>query len=151
MSEFLEYVLYLLQRSLILVLLAGIVAGAVLAGIYFVHKRKYKGEKRFPQGKALLWLVFLGYLVIVLYTTMLRWSGFFHREWNLNLFRAWREAWNNFSTKYWANVLLNIAMCAPLGFLLPLMSKKYRKWYVTIPTGFGASLAIELLQLAIRS
>lgn len=48
MSEFLEYVLYLLQRSLILVLLAGIVAGAVLAGIYFVHKRKYKGEKRFP-------------------------------------------------------------------------------------------------------
>ena len=36
-------------------------------------------------------------------------------------------------------------------FLLPLMGKQFRKWYVTIPTGFGASLAIELLQLAIRS
>lgn len=80
MSEFLEYVLYLLQRSLILVLLAVIVAGAVLAVIYFVHKRKYKGEKKFPWGKALLWLVFLGYLVIVIYATMLRWDGFFHRE-----------------------------------------------------------------------
>lgn len=148
MSEFLEYVLYLLQKSLILVLLAGIAAGAVLGIVYFVHKRKYRGEKKFPWGKALLWLVFLGYLIIVLYATMLRWDGFFHREWNLHLFRAWREAWNNFSTKNWANVLLNIAMFGPLGFLLPLMSRKFRKWYVTIPTGFGASLAIEMLQLA---
>lgn len=148
MSEFLEYVLYLFQKSLILVLLAGIVAGAVLGIIYFVHKRKYKGEKKFPWGKALLWLVFLGYLVIVLYATMLRWDGFFHREWNLHLFRAWREAWNNFSVKNWANVLLNVAMFGPLGFLLPLLSKKFRKWYVAIPVGFGTSLAIELFQLA---
>lgn len=99
MSEFLEYVLYLLQKSLILVLLAGIVAGAVLGVIYLVHKRKYKGEKKFSWGKVLLWLVFLGYLVIVLYATMLRWDGYFHREWNLHLFRAWKEAWNNFSSK----------------------------------------------------
>lgn len=148
MSEFLEYVLDLLQRSLILVLLAGLVGAAVLGVVYLVHKRKYKGEKKFPWGKALLWLAFLGYLVIVIFATMLRWDGFFHREWNLHLFRAWREAWNNFSTKNWANVLLNIAMFAPLGFLLPLMGKKFRKWYVTIPTGFAASLAIELLQLA---
>lgn len=148
MSEFLEYVLYLLQKSLILVLLAGIVAGAALGVLYFLHKRKYKGEKKFPWGKALLWLMFLGYVVIVLYATMLRWDGFFSREWNLHLFRAWREAWNNFSAKNWANVLLNIAMFAPLGFLLPLMGKQFRKWYVTIPTGYAASLAIELLQLA---
>ena len=148
MSEFLEYVLYLLQRSLVLVLLGGIVAGGALAVIFVLHKRKYKGEKKFPWGKALLWLIFLGYLLIVIYATMLRWSGFFHREWNLHLFRAWREAWNNYSVKNWANVLLNIAMFGPLGFLLPLMGKKFRKWYVTIPAGFGASLAIELFQLA---
>lgn len=148
MSEFLEYVLYLFQKSLILVLLAVILAGAVLGVIYLVHRRKYKGQKKFPWGKALLWLVFLGYLVIVLYATMLRWDGFFHRQWNLHLFRAWREAWNNFSTKNWANVLLNIAMFGPLGFLLPLMGEKFRKWYVTIPVGFAASMVIELLQLA---
>ena len=150
MSEFLEYVLWQLQNSLILVLLAGIVAVAVIVVLYLIHRRKYKGEQKFPWGKIFLWFVFLAYLVIVLYATILRNAGGY-RDWNLHLFRAWREAWNNFSTKYWANVLLNIAMCAPLGFLLPLMSKKYRKWYVTIPTGFGASLAIELLQFAIRS
>ena len=151
MSEFLRYVLYELKNSLVLVLLAGVLATAGLAVAFIVHKKKYTGQRKFPWGKVFLWLLFLGYLLIVIYATMLRWSGFFHREWNLNLFRAWREAWNNFSTKNWANVLLNIAMFAPLGFMLPLMSKKYRKWYVTIPTGFGASLAIELLQLAIRS
>ena len=148
MSEFLRYVLYELKNSIVLVLLAGIAAAAVTAAAYFVHKRKYKGEKKFPWGRVLLWLVFLGYGCVVLYATLLRWTGFPHREWNLHLFRAWREAWNNFSTKNWANVLLNVAMFGPLGFLLPLMGKKFRRWYVTVPVGFGISLAIELLQLA---
>ena len=148
MSEFLQYVLWQFRNSLLLVLLAGVAAAAVLGVAWVLHKRKYKGQKKFPWGKVILWLIFLGYTVIVIYATMLRWSGFFHREWNFYLFRAWREAWNNFSAKNWANVLLNIAMFCPLGFLLPLLGKKFRKWYVTIPTGFGASLAIELLQLA---
>ena len=147
MSEFLEYVLWQLKNSLLLVLLAGIAAAAVLGVAYVLHKRKYNGQKPFPWRKVILWLIFLGYMVIVIYATMLRWSGFFHREWNLHLFRAWREAWNNFSAKNWANVLLNIAMFGPLGFLLPLMGKKFRKWQVSISTGFFASLAIELLQL----
>ena len=147
MSEFLEYVLYMLKNSLILVLLAGIIAMGVVAVTYWIHKRKYKGEKKFPWGKVLLWLAFFGYLIVVIYATMLRWSGFFHREWNLHIFRAWREAWNNFSAKNWANVLLNIAMFVPMGFLLPLLGKKFRKWFITIPIGFGASLTIELLQL----
>lgn len=148
MSEFLEYVLWQLQNSLVLVLLAGIIAVGAVAITYIVHKRKYKGEKKFPWGKTFLWLVFLGYLVIVLYATILRNAGGY-REWNLHLFRAWREAWNNFSTKNWANVLLNIAMFGPLGFLLPLIGKKFRKWYVTIPVVIGTSLVIELVQLAI--
>ena len=146
MSEFLEYVLWQLQNSLVLVLLAGIVALAVIAVTYFFYKKK---GKRFPWRKAALWLVFLGYLVIVLYATILRNAGGY-REWNQHLFRAWREAWNNFSTKNWANVLLNIAMFVPLGFLLPLMGKQFRKWYVAIPAGFGTSFAIELAQLALK-
>ncbi len=148
MSEFLEYVLGELQGSLALVLLVGIAAAAVLTAAYFIHKKKYKGERKFPWGKVFLWLVFIGYMVIVICATVLRrLDGY--REWNLHLFRAWREAWNNFSVKNWANVLLNIAMFMPLGFLLPLLGTKFRKWYLTISAGFGMSLAIELLQLAI--
>lgn len=148
MPEFLRYVLYELKNSLGLVFLSGIMALIVLGITYFIHKHKYKGQKKFPWAKILLWFIFIGYLIIVIYATMLRWSGFFHRKWNLHLFRAWREAWNNFSAKNWANVLLNVAMFGPLGFLLPLLGKNFRKWYITLPVGFATSLAIELLQLA---
>ena len=148
MSEFLQYVLYLLKNSIVLVLLAGVLAAAVLAVVFLIHRKKYKGQKKFPWGRIFLWMIFFGYIIIVIYATMLRWTGFFNREWNLHLFRAWREAWNNFSAKNWANVLLNIAMFGPLGFLLPLLGKKFRRWYLTIPAGFGISLVIELLQLA---
>ncbi len=147
MYDFLEYVLFELKNSLILVLLAGMGAIAILAALLFLHKRKYRGERKFPWGRAFLWLMLVGYTVIVLYATMLRGSGGY-RDWNLHLFRAWREAWNNYTAKNWANVLLNVAMFCPLGFLLPLLGKKFRRWYLTIPAGFGVSLTIELLQLA---
>lgn len=149
MYEFIEYVLWELKNSFALVLLAGIGAAAVLAVTYILHRKRHGGARKFPWGKALLWLMFIGYMAIVVYATMLRGFGFFRREWNLHLFRAWREAWNNYSVKNWANVLLNVAMFVPLGFLLPLLGKGFRKWYVAVPSGFGVSLAIELLQLAI--
>ena len=42
--------------------------------------------------------------------------------------------------------LLNIALFVPLGFLLPLLSKPFRKWYAALGAGFGVSLLIELSQ-----
>ena len=149
MSDFIRYVLYELNNILVLLFLAGVLAAAVIVVAYFVFKKKHKGEKKFPWEKIILFLMLVGYLFIVISATILRKTGSFHREYNLHLFRAWLEAWNNFSVKNWANILLNVAMFAPLGILLPLFWKKCRKWYVTIPIGFGASLAIELVQLAI--
>ncbi len=147
MYEFLEYVLSEFKNSLGLVLLAGTGALALLSVTYILHKKKYKVERKYPWGKAILWAVFAGYISVVVYATILRGVGGF-REWNLHLFRAWREAWNNYTAKNWANVLLNVAMFCPMGFLLPLLGRKFRKWYLTILTGFGSSLVIELLQLA---
>lgn len=145
MSEFLHYVLWELKNSFALVLLAGIAAAGILGAANFVHKRKYRGVRKFPWGKSLLWLIFFGYLAVVFYVTNFR-ASFGRRAVNLHLFRGWLEAWNNFSQQRWLNVLLNIAMFGPFGFLLPLLGKKARKWYVTIPAGFLASLSIEVLQ-----
>jgi len=149
MSDFIRYVLYELSSILVLLLLAGILAAAVIAVAYLIFKKKHKGEKKFPWGKVILYLLLAGYLFIVVSATILRKTGGFRREYNFHLFRAWMEAWNNFSVKNWANILLNVALFTPLGVLLPLLWKKFRKWYVTIPIGFGTSLAIELVQLAI--
>ena len=148
MYEFLEYVLWELKNSFGLVFLAGIGALMVLCVVYFIHRKKFGRERKFPWGRAVLYLLLAGYLAIVLYATLLRGVGGY-RQVNLHLFRAWREAWNNFSAKNWANVLLNVAMFAPLGFLLPMLHRAFRKWYVMGPVGFAASLTIELLQLAV--
>lgn len=146
MYEFIGYVLSILRNSIGLVLVAGVLFAVAVTAAYFIHKRKFHGEKKFPWGKVLLWLMFIGYLVIVLYATLMRMSGV-RAQYNLHLFKAWREAWNDYSVKKLANVLLNVAMFVPFGFLLPLLWKHGCKWYVSIPSGFGFSLAIELIQL----
>lgn len=148
MSEFMEFVFWELRNSLVLVFLAGIVTAGVLTVIYLLYRRKYGREQRFPWKNTLCWLLLAGYGLILLYATVLRSSGGF-REINLHLFRAWREAWNNFSAKTWGNLLLNIALFVPLGALLPLVGKPLRKWYLTIPIGFAVSLGIELLQFGL--
>lgn len=148
MNDYLRYILYELENSLGLVMLALILAVAVIAVIYLVFKKKHGKEKKFPWGKIVLSLILAGYLLLVVYATLLRGHSTFIRVYNLHLFRAWWEAWNKFSVMNWANVLLNVALFVPLGGLLPLLWKKCRKWYVTLPIGFGLSLAIELVQLA---
>lgn len=52
-----------------------------------------------------------------------------------------------FSRDIGVTFYLNIIMCVPLGFLLPLIWKDYRKIYKTIIAGLGFSLLIELSQL----
>lgn len=149
MSDFLKYVLSELRSSLVLVLLAGGLAVAGLCVGYLLFKRKWHGQRKFPWGRVIVWMLFAAYGLIVFYATFLRNSGH-AREWNLHLFRAWREAWNNFSEKNWLNVFLNIAMFVPLGFFLPFLKERFRKWYIAIPAGFGVSLCIELAQLALK-
>lgn len=147
MSEFLRYVLWELRNSFGLVFVAVVCGVLFLMCSRFFHRKKYGAEAKYPWGRILLWFLFACYCTIVAYATLLRFYGGY-REVNFHLFRAWRESWNNFSVKNWANVLLNIAMFMPMGFLLPLLIRKFRKWYVTVPFGFLISLIIELVQLA---
>lgn len=88
MSDFIRYVLYELKNSIGLVILAGFLAAIVIVVVYFLFKKKYKGDKKFPWGKILMYLLFAGYFLIVLYATILRGQGGYRREFNLHLFRA---------------------------------------------------------------
>lgn len=146
MSEFLRYVLWELRRYSFLAVSAGLLTLMILWIVRFLYKRKYGAERPFPWKRVILMLAFAGYIALVLFATNFRTSGMI-REVNLHLFRAWREALNNFSQHRWLNVLLNIGMFFPFGFLLPILSRKFRKWYYSIPAGFSFSLLIELLQL----
>lgn len=145
MHDFVELILRLLQEAGVLAVLA---VGLCVAGIliaYVIFRKVTKGEKKFPWGKVILIVLLVGYVVILLYATILRLHGGY-RDMNLHLLRGWREAWNGFTPQLWLNVLLNVAMFIPLGILLPLLTKNYHRWYLVLAEGFGTSLLIEIVQ-----
>ncbi|MBU9728821.1 VanZ family protein [Diplocloster modestus] len=45
------------------------------------------------------------------------------------------------------NVIGNVLLFCPLGFLLPLLWEKYAKWWKTLAAGAGLSVLIECTQL----
>lgn len=145
MNSFLHYVLYELKTILLLAVPLVLAGGGVL---WAVWARRRKLGKPFPWVKTLLYFLLAGYLFVLMFATLLRHVGGW-REVSLHPFRAWREAWNDFSVKSWANILLNISLFVPAGFLAPMLWKPFRKWYRSIPLGLGLSLAVELVQLAL--
>lgn len=145
MSDFVQFIMNYLVRALFLAVPAAVAAAAGLFAAAAWWKKKRPNVK-FPWLKAAVLILLAVFFAVLIFVTLIR-GG--HRSWryaNLHLFRAWREAWNAFSEKHWLNVLLNVAMFAPLGILLPLLTEKIRKWYRMLAAGFGTSLAIELLQ-----
>lgn len=144
MNDFLRYIINKLSDAIPLAIMAVVACAVGVTFAFFIFKSKYKGTKKFPFAKTFLWLALAGYIATVFAVTLLRGEGL--RDSNFHLFRAWREAWNIFSFKNWANVLLNIAMFVPLGILLPWIHKLFRKWYIILGCGFAFSLVIEIFQ-----
>lgn len=146
MHDFVSYLFYLLQRGMRFAVPAALVCGLILAVCYAVCRRQ---GHRFPWGKAVCAVLLVGWAVVTVFVTLLRSepNEFAARQCNLQLFLAWREAYQRFTLQIWLNVLLNITLFVPLGFLLPLLlSKLFRKWYAALGAGFGVSLLIELSQ-----
>lgn len=71
---------------------------------------------------------------------------------NLEFFRVLSETYNairylNYWQPFLINFIGNIVMFIPIGFLLPLIWKKFKNGFVTVGMGFLISLSIEILQL----
>ena len=146
MHDFVSYLFHLLQRGMRFAVPAALVCGAILAACYVVCRRK---GRPFPWKRALCALLLAIWAAVTVFVTLLRSESgeFAVRQWNLQLFLAWREAYQRFTLQIWLNVLLNIALFVPLGVLLPLLWKPFRRWHAALGAGFGASLLIELTQL----
>ena len=132
----------------------GIIVVALIGVILLVYNliRKFKKQKKvtFPIGSLLLCAVFIIYLVVVVGATMLRYrmhsfAGGIGEIYPL--FYSYKEAWNHFSAREWRNIILNIMMFVPFGFLLPLVSKKFQVFWKTYLAGFLFTFLIEMTQL----
>lgn len=130
----------------------GIAAVAVIAvlflTVYFIiYKKMLKGTRKIKPLHVILVGIFLCYIIVVIGATMMSRGAFYDHSYQLHLFYSYKEAWNSFNFSEWRNIILNILMFVPFGFLLPLVFKRLRKFWKTYLCSFAFTLAIELIQL----
>ena len=132
-------------------LLLGITLALFLALIFFVgyfliYKIGMKGKKEITFWKLSVSAILFCYLIVVFGATLGSRGDLYQGSVNLYPFSAYRKAWNSFSITAWRNIILNILMFVPLGFLLPIFSEKFRKAWKTYLVGFMLTLGIECIQ-----
>ncbi len=149
MNEFLRFILSELRGAVGFAIISAAVCLlliCVAAGVHGYVTRGNPEAKKFPLGRAASAALVFCWAAAIIYLTVMRPSGYGGSA-NLHLFRAWREAWNEFSFKAWSNVLLNVAMFVPLGVLLPLTHTFFRRWYAAAGVFFASTFAIEFTQI----
>lgn len=124
------------------------IAGVLLVGILFgigyglIYRKLLHGQRRLKGRELLLGAVCLCYLIVVAGATLMsRGSGY--REVCLYPFYSYRSAWHSQSLLEWRNLILNICMFVPWGFLLPLWGGRFRKFTWTVGSGLLGTLLIE--------
>ena len=147
-------ILWLLRNYIILALKVVIpILIIFLIGYFLVYKKLLKGTKTIKKTQILLYSVSICYVVIVIGATFFSRmpSDTYNDRMNLNLFSSYVEAYHDIGVVLLNNVLLrnlilNIMLFIPLGFLLPMYSDKLKKMYIVVPIGLLATLTIEFTQ-----
>lgn len=116
-----------------------------LIGYLLIYKEAMKGKRKIVPQKLIIAVLLFCYLIVVLGATLGR-RGDYTGSINLHPFSAYREAWNSFSITAWRNIVLNIMMFVPFGFLLPLLSERFRRAWITYLLGFILTVGIECIQ-----
>lgn len=129
----------------------GLLAIAVLAvivfvGYYLFYRKVMKGKKVLSVGKLIWLIVFLAYIFVLAAVTLLARGNSYQRN-IVPLFVSYREAWYQYSMQDWRNLILNIGIFVPFGFLLPIGISKMRKFWKTALCGFLVTFVIENGQL----
>ena len=114
-------------------------------GYFVIYKRLLRGQRNLSAAKLVLGIVTFLYLFVVMGAVLLnRHAGL--ESVQLQPFHSYRLAWHYWSIKEWRNIILNILMFVPIGFLLTLWSVRLRRFWLVGLLGFGFSLMIELTQ-----
>lgn len=114
---------------------------------FLIYKKIMKGTKKLKASKIILWSIFLIYSVIVLGATLVHRTSVMYESINLHIFSSYIKVLNRFSLLELRNIILNILMFIPFGFMLPLLFRKCEKFYITYFLGLCMTISIEVLQL----
>ena len=136
-----EFILSVLDELCSGLILAALVLVPIAVGVWLWHIKR---------GGSINWKRLIPLALLICYTVVVVKATLFRAELalypNTHLFRAWREAWNDFSVRSWGNLLLNIAMFVPLGVLIHLSFPKCRG-IRTVLVVIVATVLLETVQL----
>ena len=146
--DFIEIIVRILPYAAIALVFASIFGGCVL----FLYKayRKKGGTKEIQKGQFLCAFLLLGWSVVVVGLTTLS-RGANYEGWvNFRLFSGYINAWNHWSLREFQLIIFNVLMFLPLGFLLPLLSNRLRRFWPVMLISLIATTGIELFQMLSR-
>lgn len=132
------------------VLLAVIGSALFFIGYRLIYKKICKGSKHLTVRNFMLYAIFFCYLVVVLGVTLLNRYGYETKLFRWTPFYSYIEAWNQYKDADWRNIILNIFMLVPFGFLLPYIANIFKKIGWTTLAGIGFTLFIEMAQLLLK-
>lgn len=120
-----------------------IIVSIFLIGYFMVYKKVMKGKKKINLSQIILYSIFVIYIIMVFEETVMSRDPIYGGI-SIQVFTSYKNA---FYSGECTNIILNIFMFVPLGFILPLLLKKCEKWYITYFIGLCGTLFLELLQL----
>lgn len=147
----LESVFRMLLDGIPLLLIAAVLILSVFAvGYLLIYRVILKGTKRLKFSKVLWILLLVSYLGVLCMVTVFRPGEGWHMGRIYPLFYSYKSAWRSFNAMEWRNLILNIAMFVPFGFLLPMSFEFFQKFWKTYLAGFLVTFGIESAQLIFK-
>lgn len=123
---------------------------AFLVGYKIVYRKCMHGIKTIGKGKALWLILTVMYGVMLLGATFFSRGSFYSGAQIVPPLASYREAWYQGGLSDFRNIIVNILLFVPFGFLVPAGMKCMRPVWKTYLAGFVATFIIECLQLLTR-
>lgn len=137
-------IIQILSKYMLVGITGCIISASIFLIVYFsVYKKIMKGENKLNLSKIGLYSAFIIYMVMVIEVTIISRDPLYGGI-PIEVFTSYKNA---IYSGECTNIILNIFMFVPLGFILPLLWKRCKKWYVTYLLGLFITLTIEIVQL----
>lgn len=131
------------------ILLSGLPFTIFLSSALYLPFYISGSRRRIPKFRHLIYYLFTGCCVMILFATLFTGGSSFHPNQhllNLKPFFFLQEARLKESNRMLKQLFLNLLMFVPLGLLLPIVFTKLRCFWKTVLCCFLATLLIETLQ-----
>ena len=143
--DFISIVSNIAPYALAALVTSAVFIGGILLGYKFYKKRG--GRHTFTKKQFTAFFLLTAWLIVVIGFTMLSRGANFQGWMNLRLFSDYVNAWNNWSLSEFQLIVFNMLMFVPLGFLLPLLGKRLRRFAPVLFASFFVTVCLETVQM----